>query len=104
MRGGGRRYANAVSVSAALIVWFAGIVTAVIIGPQGETRAVLVFLGSLLLGFFVLFAIKIANQWEKAIVLRFGKFRALRGPGLFFVIPVVDQTRISSTSACASPT
>jgi regulator of protease activity HflC (stomatin/prohibitin superfamily) len=38
-----------------------------------------------------LFAIKIANQWEKAVVLRFGKFRALRGPGLFFIIPIVDE-------------
>ena len=91
MRGGSRRYANAVSATAALIVWFAGIVVAVIVGQQSESRAAVVFLGSLLLGFFVLFAIKIANQWEKAIVLRFGKFRALRGPGLFFVIPVVDQ-------------
>jgi regulator of protease activity HflC (stomatin/prohibitin superfamily) len=43
------------------------------------------------LGFFVMFAIKIANQWERAVVLRFGKFRALRGPGLFFVIPIVDE-------------
>jgi regulator of protease activity HflC (stomatin/prohibitin superfamily) len=35
-------------------------------------------------------AIKIADQWEKAVVLRLGKFHALRGPGLFFIIPIVD--------------
>jgi regulator of protease activity HflC (stomatin/prohibitin superfamily) len=35
-------------------------------------------------------AIKIADQWEKAVVLRLGKFHSLRGPGLFFIIPIVD--------------
>ena len=35
-------------------------------------------------------SIKIANQWERAIVLRLGRFLAMRGPGLFFLIPVVD--------------
>lgn len=35
-------------------------------------------------------AIKIASQWERAVVLRLGKFQALRGPGLFFIIPIVD--------------
>jgi len=35
-------------------------------------------------------AVKVANQWEKAVVLRLGKFRAIRGPGLFFIIPVID--------------
>src|SRR4029078_4351965 len=46
--------------------------------------------GGALLGFFLLFAMKIARQWEKAVVLRFGRFRALAGPGLFWVVPVVD--------------
>ena len=35
-------------------------------------------------------AIKIADQWEKAVVLRLGKFHSLRGPGLFFIIPIID--------------
>jgi regulator of protease activity HflC (stomatin/prohibitin superfamily) len=35
-------------------------------------------------------AIKIANQWERAIVLRLGRFSAMRGPGLFLIIPIVD--------------
>ena len=37
---------------------------------------------------------RIAQQWERAIVLRFGRFAGLRGPGLFWVIPFVD--RVSS--------
>ena len=36
-------------------------------------------------------AIKVADQWEKAVVLRLGKFYSLEGPGLFFIIPVIDS-------------
>ncbi len=35
--------------------------------------------------------IQVAYEWEKAVILRFGKFRGLRGSGLFFVIPVIDK-------------
>jgi regulator of protease activity HflC (stomatin/prohibitin superfamily) len=45
----------------------------------------------LLVALFFLFAIKIAKQWEKGVVLRFGKFRGLKGPGVFWVIPIVDS-------------
>jgi len=44
-----------------------------------------------LVGLFLLFAIKMARQWEKAVVLRFGKFHGLKGPGIFWVIPIVDS-------------
>ncbi len=44
-----------------------------------------------LMGLYLLFAIRMADQWEKVAVLRFGKFTGLRGPGLFHVIPVVDS-------------
>ncbi|RPI33183.1 MAG: slipin family protein [Chloroflexota bacterium] len=43
-----------------------------------------------LVALFFLFAIKIARQWEKAVVLRFGKYRGLFGPGLFWVFPLAD--------------
>jgi regulator of protease activity HflC (stomatin/prohibitin superfamily) len=36
-------------------------------------------------------SIQIADQWEKAIVLRMGRYYGLRGPGLFIIIPIVDQ-------------
>jgi len=55
-------------------------------------------------------AIKVADQWEKAVVLRLGKFSALRGPGLFLIIPVIDQvaywidTRVITTSFTAEKT
>ncbi len=44
-----------------------------------------------LIGLYLLFAIKVADQWEKAVVLRFGRFTGLRGPGVFWVIPVIDR-------------
>src|SRR5690348_11412231 len=42
-------------------------------------------------------AIKVANQWERAIVLRLGKFQGSRGPGLFFIAPIVDRMRLVDT-------
>jgi regulator of protease activity HflC (stomatin/prohibitin superfamily) len=47
-----------------------------------------------LVALYLLFAVKIADQWEKAVVLRLGKFRGLRGPGWFWVIPVIDRVSI----------
>lgn len=35
-------------------------------------------------------ALKVAEQWERAVVLRFGAYRGLRGPGFFFIIPVIE--------------
>jgi regulator of protease activity HflC (stomatin/prohibitin superfamily) len=58
-------------------------------------------------GLYFLFAIKVVDQWEKVAVLRFGKFRGLRGPGMFLLIPVIDtlsryvdqRVRVSTVSA-----
>jgi regulator of protease activity HflC (stomatin/prohibitin superfamily) len=36
-------------------------------------------------------SIKYSDQWEKAVVLRFGRYRGLRGPGLFTVVPIIDR-------------
>jgi regulator of protease activity HflC (stomatin/prohibitin superfamily) len=44
----------------------------------------------LVIGIYLLFSIKVADQWEKVAVLRLGRFVGLRGPGMFYVIPVVD--------------
>jgi hypothetical protein len=45
----------------------------------------------LAIGLYFLFAIRVAEQWEKAAVLRLGRYTGLRGPGIFMVIPVLDQ-------------
>ncbi len=48
-------------------------------------------IGWTLVGVYILFALKVASQWEKAIILRLGKFHGLRGPGLFWIIPIIDS-------------
>ncbi|MBI5825258.1 MAG: slipin family protein [Chloroflexi bacterium] len=59
---------------------------------------------------YFLFAMKVASQWEKVIVLRLGKFTGLRGPGLFWIIPIVDTAvlwvdhRVAVTSFSAEKT
>ena len=35
-------------------------------------------------------SIHIADQWERAVVLRMGKYKGLRGPGIFFIIPIIE--------------
>jgi regulator of protease activity HflC (stomatin/prohibitin superfamily) len=47
-------------------------------------------IAGVLVGLYLLFAIRVADQWEKVAVLRFGRYVGLRGPGLFHIIPVVD--------------
>jgi regulator of protease activity HflC (stomatin/prohibitin superfamily) len=45
-----------------------------------------------LIGVYVLFALKVASQWEKVVILRLGKFIKLAGPGAFWIIPIIDTT------------
>jgi regulator of protease activity HflC (stomatin/prohibitin superfamily) len=55
-------------------------------------------------------SIQVADQWDRAIILRLGKFQALKGPGLFFIIPVIDtipywiDTRVITTGFKAEKT
>lgn len=55
-------------------------------------------------------SVKVAQQWEKAIVLRLGKFHCLAGPGIFFTIPIIDtipfwiDQRVIATSFNAEQT
>ncbi|MDP3450770.1 MAG: slipin family protein [Anaerolineaceae bacterium] len=49
-----------------------------------------VFVPIMVLSFYLFFAIQIARQWEKAVVLRMGKMLGLRGPGLFWIVPILD--------------
>ena len=50
-----------------------------------------VLAGWIVISFLISSSFKIADQWEKAVVLRMGKFVGLRGPGLFFIIPILDR-------------
>jgi len=51
---------------------------------------VVIGVAALLIAAIVSYAIRIADQWERVVVLRLGRFRSLEGPGLFFIIPIVE--------------
>ena len=44
-----------------------------------------------LVGIFLGYSVKMAQQWEKAVILRLGKLHSIKGPGLFILVPIVDQ-------------
>jgi len=60
-----------------------------------------------LVGVYFLFAIKVVDQWQKVALLRFGRYRGLRGPGLFLIIPIIEtlsryvdqRVRVTTVSA-----
>jgi regulator of protease activity HflC (stomatin/prohibitin superfamily) len=41
-------------------------------------------------GLYLMFSIKIVQQWQRVAILRFGRYRGLRGPGIFLIVPVMD--------------
>ena len=49
---------------------------------------------ALVIGLYFLFAIRVAEQWEKAAVLRLGRYIGLRGPGMFMIVPVIDHISV----------
>ncbi|MGJ0507040.1 MAG: slipin family protein [Methylocystis sp.] len=53
-------------------------------------KSALIALVSVMAALIVSYSIKIANQWERVVVLRLGRFSALKGPGLFLIIPIID--------------
>jgi regulator of protease activity HflC (stomatin/prohibitin superfamily) len=78
--------------------------------PLEMTASIVIGSGAFLLALLVSSAIKIADPWDKAIVLRLGHFHSLRGPGLFLIVPILDtipywiDTRVIATSFKAEKT
>ncbi|MEI6632673.1 MAG: SPFH domain-containing protein [Chlamydiota bacterium] len=58
---------------------------------------VLGFIASFLLAILASSAVRVAAQWERGLVLRLGKFSCIKGPGLFFIIPIVDNVALVDT-------
>jgi regulator of protease activity HflC (stomatin/prohibitin superfamily) len=64
----------------------------------------------ILIGLVLMQSPKVAQQWERAVVLRLGRFVGLRGPGLFWIVPFVDTVskwvdqRVITTSFAAEQT
>ncbi len=55
------------------------------------------FIALTLIGTFISSGIKIAAQWEKAVVFRLGNFQGIKGPGMFFILPFLDELRMVDT-------
>lgn len=78
--------------------------------PLEMTASIVIGAGAFLLALLVSSAIKIADPWDKAIVLRLGHFHSLKGPGLFLIVPILDtipywiDIRVITTSFKAEKT
>lgn len=91
--------------SMGLALFFLCIVTGAGLSQASRNAAGLIVGG--LAGVYFLFAIRVADQWEKVAVLRLGRYIGLRGPGLFHMIPIVDtlsryvdqRVRVANVSA-----
>jgi regulator of protease activity HflC (stomatin/prohibitin superfamily) len=79
-------FSNSVSITVLIILLLisAGLYLLKVIGIP--VLAILV-----IISFLIGSSIQIADQWEKAIVLRMGRYSGLKGPGIFFIIPVIDK-------------
>jgi regulator of protease activity HflC (stomatin/prohibitin superfamily) len=92
---------NGVAIALFVISVAAGLGLAAVFGSRAPLVA------GLLAGIYLLFSIKVADQWEKVAVLRLGRYVGLRGPGLFHMIPIVDtlsryvdqRVRVASVTA-----
>jgi regulator of protease activity HflC (stomatin/prohibitin superfamily) len=94
------------------VVAIALLVAALLVGALGALAAQhwLPLVAGAVLGLLITPAPRIAQQWERAVVLRFGRFTGLRGPGLFWVVPFVDRVstwvdqRVVTTAFAAEQT
>jgi hypothetical protein len=87
---------NDMHIAPIAVTIFSAFMVAVVIGAVLMDDRVnggligLYVLGLTGIGTYILFALKVANQWEKAVVLRLGKFAGLKGPGVFWIVPLID--------------
>jgi hypothetical protein len=75
-------------ISFTVLILLAGVATALFL-MKFYTEPV--FAALLVLSVLLSASIQIADQWEKAVVLRMGKYRGLKGPGIFMIIPIIDR-------------
>ena len=82
---------NAPAMLLAGVCWALAAFSFVMSKRLGAPALVWMGLGWVFLGVIAVMSLKIANQWERAIVLRLGRLKAVQGPGVFFIVPVIDQ-------------
>ncbi|WP_210420482.1 SPFH domain-containing protein [Aquisphaera giovannonii] len=82
-----------------LLIVGAGITVA--IASANVAFAVIFAIAWLLFDFILSSSIRLAAQWEKAVVFRLGRYHAIKGPGLFLVAPIIDEIRVVDTRVLA---
>jgi regulator of protease activity HflC (stomatin/prohibitin superfamily) len=94
-----------------VVLFGLGLVGAYVVdNPADRTASIIIGVGSFLLALLVSSSIKIADPWDRSVVLRLGHFHSLRGPGLFFIVPILDtipywiDTRVITTAFKAEKT
>jgi regulator of protease activity HflC (stomatin/prohibitin superfamily) len=84
--------ANSVSVLVFIVILVVGLGAAFAMhGSMPGWPTYIVGAGTIFLACIVSSSIQVADQWDKAVVLRVGRFQALKGPGLFFIVPIIDS-------------
>ena len=75
-------------------ILYALLILAVVLlnGKVSDWILVVIVVALALAALYLLFALKIARQWEKAVVLHLGKYEGLRGPGMFWIVPIIETT------------
>ena len=81
-----------------VIVGLGALATLAMYKVSFNPQSVVIMGCAIVLAFIISSAIQVADQWSKAVVLRLGKFHALQGPGLFFIIPSSIRFPIGSIS------
>ena len=83
---------NGVGLFLAIIIYLAAAYGAILLSCANISSTITSWYAivMILIGTYILLALMIASQWEKAVVLRFGKIHGLKGPGVFWIIPIVD--------------
>jgi regulator of protease activity HflC (stomatin/prohibitin superfamily) len=92
---------NYISGLVFVVLLVVGLLIGVAIGQVNPVIAVGFGVLWLFLDVVIASAIRLAAQWEKAVVFRLGKYHTIKGPGLFMVVPLIDQIRMVDTRVLA---
>ncbi|MBS0647011.1 MAG: slipin family protein [Verrucomicrobia bacterium] len=84
------RNTNSLPILIFILIILAGVVADYVIYQDHLDRGIWLLGVTLLVACFVAKSLKVANQWDRVVILRLGRFSSLKGPGLFFIIPIVD--------------
>lgn len=90
---GPESHLNALSLTLFMLIVLIAIICAAVMDNRGFSDGAImaVVIPLIAIASLLLAALQVARQWEKAVVLRLGKFSGLKGPGLFWIIPIVDS-------------